>query len=61
MSRNTQDADDLVSLWPAFDLAGKRARLQDSLKRSYGHSATAIDEDTRLAEMAARALWKREP
>jgi transaldolase / glucose-6-phosphate isomerase len=61
MSGNTQDADDLVSLWPAFDLTGKRARLQDSWKRSYGHSAAAIDGDTRLAEMAARALWKRDP
>jgi glucose-6-phosphate isomerase len=61
MSRNTQDADDLVSLWPAFDLAGKRARLQDTLKLSHGHSVTAIDDDTRLAEMAARALWKRDP
>ncbi len=61
VSRNTQDADDLVSLWPAFDVAGKRARLHGSLQRSYGRSVPATDNDARLADSAATALWKRDP
>jgi transaldolase / glucose-6-phosphate isomerase len=53
-------ADDLVSMWPALEIADKRSRLRDSLRLFPAPLAGATDADTRTAQAAAEALWRRD-
>lgn len=54
-------AHDLLTRWPALDVAAKRARLQHSLHLTPGpltdHIGAARDE----AQRAALGLWRRDP
>jgi glucose-6-phosphate isomerase len=52
-------AHDLLSRWPALDVATKRARLQDTFQRSPGgqYDPATIE----AAAQAAAGLWRREP
>lgn len=54
-------ARDLGARWPALDVAGRRARLQNTVHFSPGPLADAIISDTPAAERAAAALWRRDP
>jgi glucose-6-phosphate isomerase len=51
-------AHDLLTRWPALDVAGKRARVHDTFHLS-PHGAFA--EHAGAAERAASGLWRREP
>jgi glucose-6-phosphate isomerase len=53
-------ADDLVSMWPALEIADKRSRLRGSLRLFSGPLAGATETDTRTAQAAAEALWRRD-
>ncbi len=53
-------ADDLVSMWPALEIADKRSRLRGSLRLFSGPLAGATDANTRTAQAAAEALWRRD-
>jgi glucose-6-phosphate isomerase len=52
-------AHDLLSRWPALDVAAKRARLQDTfqLSRAAHYDPATVD----AAERGAAGLWRREP
>src|SRR5262245_2640090 len=54
-------AHDLLTRWPALDIAAKRARLQESLQLTPGPLKDMLDASTPAAERAAGALWQREP
>src|SRR4029453_7655984 len=53
-------ADDLVSMWPALEIADKRSRLRGSLLLLLGPLAAATEAYTRPAQAAAEALWRRD-
>src|SRR4029450_13549661 len=53
-------ADDLVSMWPALEIADKRSRLRGSLRLFSGPLVDATEADTRTAQAAAEALWRRD-
>jgi transaldolase/glucose-6-phosphate isomerase len=53
-------ADDLVSVWPALEIADRRSRLRDSLRLFPAPLAGATDADMRTAQAAAEALWRRD-
>jgi glucose-6-phosphate isomerase len=55
------DVRDLLTRWPALDVAARRARLQESLHLSPGPLAEAVRALTPAAERAAGGLWRREP
>src|SRR5438093_286697 len=54
-------AHDLLTRWPALDVAAKRVRLQQSLHLAPGPLADIVSASTTAAETAAGALWQREP
>ncbi len=54
-------AHDLLTRWPALDIAAKRARLQESLHLAAGPLSDIFTTSTPAAERAAGALWLREP
>jgi transaldolase/glucose-6-phosphate isomerase len=51
---------ELMTRWPALDVAAKRARLNNSLHLSPGLTDT-VARSTALAERAASALWRANP
>ena len=53
-------AHELMTRWPALDVAAKRARLHNSLHLSPG-LADAVASSTALAERAAGAVWRGTP
>jgi glucose-6-phosphate isomerase len=54
-------AHDLLTRWPALDVAAKRARLQQSLHLAPGPLTDIFSASTTAAERAAGAVWRREP
>ena len=56
-----QNASDLLTRWPALEVAGKRARLQRSLHLSPGPVSGRLRADAATAGRAAAAMWRRDP
>jgi glucose-6-phosphate isomerase len=54
-------AHELLTRWPALDVAAKRARLQNSLHPSPGPLAGTLNASADAAARAANGLWKRDP
>ena len=54
-------AHDLLTRWPALDVAAKRARLQDTFQLSPGPLRDACAAHAEAAERAAAGLWRRDP
>jgi glucose-6-phosphate isomerase len=54
-------AHELLTRWPALDVAAKRARLQNSLHLSPGPLAGPLQASADAAARAANGLWKRDP
>lgn len=54
-------AHDLLTRWPALDVAARRARLQNSLHLSPGALVGTLSAAASTAERAAAALWSRDP
>src|SRR5688572_27991259 len=54
-------AHDLITRWPALDVAARRARLQESLTLTPGPLTDVLNAAAPAAERAAGALWQREP
>jgi glucose-6-phosphate isomerase len=54
-------AHDLLTRWPALNVAARRATLQDSLRLASGPLAEIFSASTPAAERIAGALWLREP
>jgi glucose-6-phosphate isomerase len=54
-------ARDLVTRWPALDIAARRARLTDTFRLFSGPLAHALNENEPMAERAAAGLWRRDP
>src|SRR6266852_3477647 len=54
-------AHELLTRWPALDVAAKRARLQSSLHLSAGPLAGTLNASADAAGRAANGLWKRDP
>ena len=52
-------AHDLLTRWPALDVAAKRARLQQSLHLTPGPLADQISAHRDAAQGAALGLWRR--
>src|SRR5580765_2075560 len=54
-------AHDLLTRWPALDVAAKRARLQTTFQLSSDPLRDAYAATEKAAERAASGLWHREP
>jgi transaldolase/glucose-6-phosphate isomerase len=54
-------APDMLTRWPALEIAAKRARLQNSLHLSPGAIADALQGSADVAGRAAAGLWRRDP
>ncbi len=54
-------AHDLLTHWPALDVASKRARLHQSVHISPGPLAGAFAAHSDEAQQAATGLWRRDP
>lgn len=54
-------AHDLLTRWPALDVAAKRARLQKTFQLSAGPLANALRTRADATERAAAGLWRRDP
>jgi len=54
-------AHELLTRWPAFDVAAKRTHLQNSLHLSPGALAGALNAARDGVERAAAGLWRRDP
>jgi glucose-6-phosphate isomerase len=54
-------AHDVVTRWPALDVAAKRARLQQSLHVSAGPLTDVLTTHSDAAQQAATALWHHDP
>ena len=54
-------AHDLLTRWPALDVAAKRARLQDTFQLSPGPLRDVGAASAEAAERAAAGLWRRDP
>ena len=54
-------APDLLTRWPALNLAAKCARLRTTFHLSSGPLTEALDVNTPAAERAAAGLWRRDP
>jgi glucose-6-phosphate isomerase len=52
---------ELLTRWPALDVAAKRTRLQHSLRLSAGPLAAALKATADAASRAASGLWRRDP
>jgi glucose-6-phosphate isomerase len=55
------NASDLLTRWPALEVAAKRARLQRSLHLSPGPIGDRLRADAATAGRAAAAMWRRDP
>jgi len=53
-------AHELLTRWPALDVAAKRARLHNSLHLS-PDVAEAVSSSTTIADRAAQGLWRADP
>src|SRR5206468_6094058 len=60
-ARGMHSAHDLLTRWPALDVAAKRARLQDTFRLSPGPLRDAVSAAANEAERAAAGLWRRDP
>jgi glucose-6-phosphate isomerase len=56
-----QHAADLLTRWPALQVAAKRDRLRHGLRVSPGPIANRVRADTGSAQRAASAMWRHEP
>ncbi len=56
-----QHAADLLTRWPALQVAAKRDRLRRGLRVSPGPIANRVRADTASAQRAAAAMWRHEP
>ncbi len=56
-----QHAADLLTRWPALEVAVKRDRLRRSLRIAPGPISARVHADTAAAQRAAAAMWRREP
>jgi transaldolase / glucose-6-phosphate isomerase len=56
-----QNGPDLVTRWPALELAVKRRRLQRSLHLLPGPVSARLGADSATAARAAAAMWRRDP
>ena len=54
-------AHEMVTRWPALEIAAKRARLQNSLHLSPGAIADALKGSAEVAGRAAAGLWRCDP
>jgi glucose-6-phosphate isomerase len=54
-------AHEMLTRWPALEIAAKRARLQNSLHLSPGPIADALNGSAEVAGRAAAGLWRRDP
>jgi transaldolase / glucose-6-phosphate isomerase len=54
-------ARDVLTRWPALDVAARSARLQHSLHVSPGPIADALNGSAEAAGRAASGLWRRDP
>jgi transaldolase / glucose-6-phosphate isomerase len=54
-------AHEMLTRWPALEVAAKRARLQNSLHLSPGPLADALKGSAEVAGRAASGLWRRDP
>ena len=54
-------AHEMLTRWPALEIAAKRARLQNSLHLSPGAIAEALKGSADVAGRAAAGLWRRDP
>ena len=52
---------DLLTRWPALEVAVKRDRLRRSLRIAPGPISARVRADTAPAQRAAGAMWRREP
>jgi transaldolase/glucose-6-phosphate isomerase len=55
------NAQELLTRWPALEVADKRARLQTSLRLTAGPLAASINKTSSDADRAAAGLWRRDP
>ena len=54
-------AHEMLTRWPALEIAAKRARLQNSLQLSPGAIADALKGSADVAARAAAGPWRRDP
>jgi len=59
-STEMHSAHDLLTRWPALDVAAKRARLQQSLHLSAGPLNSTFTNAIDEAQQAATRLWQRD-
>jgi transaldolase/glucose-6-phosphate isomerase len=52
---------DLLTRWPALDVAARRDSLRRSLRITPGPISDRVRADTAAAQLAAAAMWRREP
>src|SRR4051794_30668492 len=55
------NAQELLTRWPALEVATKRARLQRSLKLTPGPLNATLVKTSSEADRAAAGLWRRDP
>ena len=60
-STEMHSAHDLLTRWPALDVAAKRARLQQSLHFAPGPLKESVDRAVDNAQRAALGLWRHDP
>ena len=56
-----QNAQELLTRWPALEVEQKRARLQHSLRVAAGPLAGPFSKTSAAADRAAAGLWRRDP
>jgi glucose-6-phosphate isomerase len=56
-----QNAQELLTRWPALEVEQKRARLQHSLRLAAGPLAGSLNKTSADADRAAAGLWRRDP
>jgi len=56
-----QNAQELLTRWPALEVEQKRARLQHSLRLAAGPLAASLNKTSADADRAATGLWRRDP
>src|SRR6185295_2250552 len=55
------NAADLLTRWPALEVAAKRARLQRSLHLSPGPIGDRLRADAAATGRSAAGMWRRDP
>jgi len=56
-----EHAADLLTRWPALDVAARRDRLRRSLRIAPGPITNRVGADAAPAQLAAGAMWRRDP